>query len=232
MNIINKLILSEDEVVNLFRIKLKNDEPFIFTYLNVHCYNIYNDSFDYKNVLTDDIIIYPDGVGIWLLLKKLGKNYLRFNATDLNHKLIQILIELKKSFLIIGGDYDEKIIKNDCHANGLNYAGYINGFLSDDTIISGVMNNNAEVIFIGIGVPRQEILAQKIRDLMPSKKIICVGNYFNFYFNFQKRAPLFLQYFGLEWLYRLLCEPKRLFYRYTLGNLKFIFRIIKQKNEK
>ncbi|MCX8011501.1 MAG: WecB/TagA/CpsF family glycosyltransferase [Ignavibacteria bacterium] len=228
MNVFNRLILSETEAIKIIERKITNNEPLVITYFNAHCFNIYCELKNYKDAL-ENFTIYPDGVGIWFLLNRLGKKYSRFNATDLNQKLIQMIIEMKKSLLIIGGNFDNAIVKDKCYTKGLNFSAYINGFVSDEEIISEVLKNEAEVIFIGMGVPKQEFLALKIRKLMPSKKIVCVGNFFNYFFEFQKRAPLFMQKIGLEWLFRLFSEPKRLFIRYSIGHIKFLIRVIKFK---
>jgi N-acetylglucosaminyldiphosphoundecaprenol N-acetyl-beta-D-mannosaminyltransferase len=133
--------------------------------------------------------------------------------------------------IFIGGNYNEDFIHHKSRAYGLNLIKYINGFLDNKVIIDEVSKLNADVIFIGTGVPKQELLAIEISKNVNDLVIICVGNFFNFYFNFQKRAPSFFRKLGLEWLYRLSLEPKRLWKRYTIENLFFIkeYLIAKKK---
>lgn len=222
MNLINKLLLDENYILDLFLSKVKNNEDLLLTYLNVNCFNIYRENMTYQNILDNSMIVYPDGIGIWMLLNKLKKKYKRFNATDLNYKLISLVIKHKIPIIIISGNYDNELVKQLCKNKSIKLIKYINGFLTDENILEEVSELTFSCIFIGVGVPRQELLAVKIKEKYPSSIIICVGNFFNFYFNFQKRAPIILQKFGLEWLFRLVIEPKRLFYRYTIGNFKFL----------
>jgi N-acetylglucosaminyldiphosphoundecaprenol N-acetyl-beta-D-mannosaminyltransferase len=224
MNIINKLILDENHIIDLFLSKLKNNQDLLLTYFNVNCFNIYHENVAYQNILENNFIVYPDGTGIWMLLYKLRKKYNRFNATDLNYKLISLVIKNKIPIVIISGNYDDKLVNQLCYNNKIKLIKYINGFLTDENILEEVRELTFGCIFIGVGVPRQELLAVRLKEKHPSSVIICVGNFFNFYFNFQKRAPIIFQKFGLEWFFRLILEPKRLFYRYTFGNFKFLLK--------
>jgi len=80
-----------------------------------------------------------------------------------------------------------------------------------------------------MGVPKQEIFAEKLSQSQNSKVIICVGNFFEFYFKLKKRAPVFVQNIGMEWLFRLFTEPSRLWKRYLIGIPVFFFKIFRIK---
>ena len=82
-----------------------------------------------------------------------------------------------------------------------------------------------------MGVPQQELFAEKLLRIPDSKVVICVGNFLEFYFGTKKRAPVFIQKIGMEWLFRLITEPGRLWNRYLIGIPLFIFRILKLKFE-
>lgn len=226
MTILSKLILNQSEILNLFCDKLIKNDPLLITYFNAHCFNLYNELNDYKKLLDKDFFVYTDGIGICLLMKKLGKSYKVFNATDLNQKLIEIIISKKLSIILISSDYDDKAIYKIASGEQLLIEKYINGFQSDDEIITELQATRSDIILIGMGVPRQEFVAKKVMKIYPQKKIICVGNFFNFYFGFQKRAPIIYRSLGLEWLFRLLTEPKRLWKRYLIGIPLFIIRVL------
>ena len=80
-----------------------------------------------------------------------------------------------------------------------------------------------------MGVPRQELFADKLSEMLPNKVIICVGIFFEYYFGTTRRAPEIFQKIGMEWMFRLLYEPRRLWSRYVIGIPKFIFGILKVK---
>lgn len=106
-----------------------------------------------------------------------------------------------------------------------------------DRIAGGIADLVAEhsinYVFIGISEPKQGALAKGATQKLTSRnyKSPCIffflGASFEFYFGLKKRAPLFFRKYGLEWFYRLMQEPKRMFGRYVIGNFMFILRSIK-----
>ncbi len=91
-----------------------------------------------------------------------------------------------------------------------------------EAIRKGIGESGVDVLFVGIGCPKQEIwMAEN------SPKISCtmigVGAVFDFVAGTKSHAPIFIQKIGLEWLFRLCSEPRRLWRRYLVGNSKFIY---------
>ena len=102
---------------------------------------------------------------------------------------------------------------------------YIEQFLGEH--IDKIKAFQPEYLFIGITLPKQQKIAMRLHHLLSGKvKFNCLiailGGSFEFYVGLKKRAPLFLQKSGFEWLYRFVQEPKRTWKRYTFGNLVFI----------
>ena len=87
---------------------------------------------------------------------------------------------------------------------------------------------NADIIWVGLGAPKQEIWMYRFRKHLTSPVLIGVGAAFDFISENKSRAPLWMQKNGLEWFYRLSQEPTRLFSRYLDTNPKFIFRTLSQ----
>ncbi|MBX3427099.1 MAG: WecB/TagA/CpsF family glycosyltransferase [Pirellulales bacterium] len=84
-----------------------------------------------------------------------------------------------------------------------------------------VADSGAAIVLIGLGCPKQELFAAAHRDGMPAVQL-CVGAAFDFHAGVLKMAPAWMQHAGLEWFFRLCCEPRRLWKRYLVGNTKFI----------
>jgi N-acetylglucosaminyldiphosphoundecaprenol N-acetyl-beta-D-mannosaminyltransferase len=80
----------------------------------------------------------------------------------------------------------------------------------------------ADVVWIGLGAPKQDYAAERLRCLDAAPAILCVGAAFDFLSGAKKRAPRWMLSSGLEWLHRCLSEPKRLGGRYVLGNASFV----------
>ncbi|MCH5279884.1 MAG: WecB/TagA/CpsF family glycosyltransferase [Lachnospiraceae bacterium] len=93
--------------------------------------------------------------------------------------------------------------------------------------------SGADFIWIGLGAPKQELFMYRQRG-KACGLMLGVGAGFDFHAGVQKRAPLWMQRWGLEWFYRLMQEPDRLWKRYLVTNIKFLFLCIKYagRNEK
>ena len=95
----------------------------------------------------------------------------------------------------------------------------------DEEVIKQINDTNPDFVWVGLGAPKQEIWMSehqgKINGLM-----IGVGAGFDYYAGNIKRAPLWMQEHNLEWLYRLIQDPKRLFKRYLVTNTKFIWNAV------
>jgi exopolysaccharide biosynthesis WecB/TagA/CpsF family protein len=83
-----------------------------------------------------------------------------------------------------------------------------------DVAIKRIRQSGARLCFIALGAPRQEIFAARCLTELPGTGFVCVGAAFDFLAGTQKRAPLFFRDHGLEWLWRLLSNPRRLAARY------------------
>ncbi|MCF7916923.1 MAG: WecB/TagA/CpsF family glycosyltransferase [Candidatus Omnitrophica bacterium] len=97
----------------------------------------------------------------------------------------------------------------------------------DQKVIRDINRSGAKILFVGLGCPKQEIWAgmhkHKINAVM-----VTVGAAFDFIAGSKKRAPKWMQKAGLEWLYRLITEPRRLWRRYLVGNSYFMYLLSKK----
>jgi N-acetylglucosaminyldiphosphoundecaprenol N-acetyl-beta-D-mannosaminyltransferase len=84
-----------------------------------------------------------------------------------------------------------------------------------------------DLLFVGLGAPKQEYWIER-NAYLPAKVMMGIGGSFEFAAGFRKRAPIFWQKTGVEWLWRLCLEPRRLWRRYLIGNSIFIFLVFRQ----
>lgn len=97
-------------------------------------------------------------------------------------------------------------------------------------IIELINNSGATVLAVGLGAPKQEKWIYKYKEQLPNIKIFfAIGATIDFEAGNLKRAPEFISKLGLEWLYRMLCEPQRLWKRYLIEDLPFLWLILQQK---
>jgi len=85
------------------------------------------------------------------------------------------------------------------------------------------------VVLVGLGAPKQEKFIMRYKDRMPGVKIwMALGATIDFEAGNIKRAPRWVQMCAMEWLYRMYCEPKRMFKRYICDDLVFFWYLLKQ----
>lgn len=100
----------------------------------------------------------------------------------------------------------------------------------NNAIIDAINNANPDLLWIGMTAPKQEKWAYENWDRLKIKcHVGTIGAVFDFYAGTAKRAPQWWQEHSLEWLYRLVSEPKRMWRRYIIGNTKFIWYMIQEK---
>ncbi|NNL78262.1 MAG: WecB/TagA/CpsF family glycosyltransferase [Desulfobacterales bacterium] len=99
---------------------------------------------------------------------------------------------------------------------------------TNDVIIEKIKVANPDVVWVGLGAPKQEIWMAQNAQLLAPCILLGVGAAFDFHAGTTKRAPQWVRQCGLEWFHRLLSEPRRLWKRYLVTNLKFIFYISRQ----
>ncbi len=104
------------------------------------------------------------------------------------------------------------------------------GFESNPRQMSEIQDrltaSNADIVFVALGSPKQELLIAKLKDALPNAWWLGVGNSFSFLCGHVKRAPDWMQRFGIEWVHRLCQEPRRLFRRYVVVGLPFGMRLL------
>lgn len=108
---------------------------------------------------------------------------------------------------------------------GLDVRGYANGYFGPQEAAQrarAVADSGAELLFVAMGVPRQEYFIEEQWQNLGARVVIGVGGSFDVVAGLRKRAPRFLQRAGLEWAYRLAQEPHRLFRRYLVTNSLFV----------
>jgi len=100
------------------------------------------------------------------------------------------------------------------------------GRKEDEDILTMINNAEPDILWIGLGSPKQEYWMKDHRDLLEVPVMVGVGAAFDFLSGAKKQAPRWMQRSGLEWLFRLANEPGRLWRRYLIGNSRFAALLI------
>ncbi len=233
--IFDTIIKDENEIKRKVIESFSKNSNLLLTYFNQNCYNHYISHSNYKELIDRRFTVYIDGIGMYFALKYLGyESVEKFNASDFNDSLFELFTNENNRIFFIGGDFSEKKIFNKAKTNNINIVGYSSGFFESRdfvNLVKSIRDNAPNIVIIGMGVPKQEILAAELSESVTVDVIICVGNFLEFYFGTRSRIPNPLRNLGIEWLFRLISEPKRLWKRYLLGAPKYIVNIIRLKKE-
>jgi len=111
---------------------------------------------------------------------------------------------------------------------GLKIAGARNGYFGEsdyDAVIAEIAASKPDILFIGMPTPFKELWGEKHREALGAKVIFGVGGSFDVIGGYVQRAPLWMQNIGMEWFWRLLMEPRKMWKRYLVTNSQFLLTL-------
>ena len=169
-----------------------------------------------ENILNEAQLVIPDGIGVVIASKFYGTPLKeRVTGVDLSMKILELGAKRNSKLFLLGASKEsveaaaEKIKEN---YKGINVVGIRDGYyLEDDEeqIIDEISNSGADILFVGLGAPRQEKLIYKYKDRLGVKIALGFGGGIDVLSGAVKRAPDFYQKAGLEWFYRFIKQPSR-----------------------
>jgi N-acetylglucosaminyldiphosphoundecaprenol N-acetyl-beta-D-mannosaminyltransferase len=204
---------------------------------NVHSVVTTTSDVEFKIAVNNADMATPDGAPVAWALRRLGHpGQERINGPDLMMKYLAEAERLGQSVFFYGST-ESTLARLRVALNGQFPALRIAGMHSppfralsreeDEHIVDMINDSGANVVFVGLGCPKQEKWMAdhrgRVRGVM-----VGVGAAFDYHAGVVKRAPLWWQRNGLEWLYRLGCEPRRLFKRYMVTNTLFVVGFLRQ----
>ena len=213
---------------------LKNNKKTFVVTANPETFMISEKNEDVRKMLLDkETIMVPDGIGVLKAGKKIGYNIEeRITGIDIANELLKFGNEQKKSIYLFGSkqeviDSMKKVIKEQYH--NLKLVGTSNGYVTDkDKVFDEIVKLEPDIVLVALGIPLQEMLIYKHLNRFKKGIFVGVGGSFDVMSGMKKRAPKIFIKLNLEWLYRIMKEPKRL-KRFYDSNVKFLFRIKKYR---
>ena len=203
-------------------------------YANVHVLNTAYRDADLRRILNQADLVYCDGAGVRLGARLLGHHLPpRMTGAD----WIEPLCAAERITLYLMGSQPgvaaRAAVALQARYPGLRIAGTYHGYLADPDIcaaaIAAVNAARPHILLVGMGTPIQEKWIAAHRHELNAPVVWAVGALFDFVAGVQPRGPRWMLDNGLEWLYRLLSDPRRLWQRYVIGNPLFMLRVMKQK---
>ncbi len=222
-------------VTDLLKLSEKQDSSYVCV-SNVHMTIEAYDDNNFLNIVNNADIATPDGMPLVKAMKYLyGINQDRVAGMDLMPSLMKEC-EIENKSIFLYGSTDkvlEKIIskaKQDFPRLQIKtYAPPFRDLSLDEkkNIIDTINMQGYDFVFVALGCPKQEKWMAEHKNIIQSC-MIGLGGAFEVYSEVKSRAPKWIQDYSLEWLYRLVQDPKRLWKRYLYTNNMFIFLLLKQ----
>jgi len=159
----------------------------------------------------------------------------RVAGIDLMENLVKLGAEKKYRIFFLGAK--EQVVKDVVDVYTKRYgagiiAGYRNGYFTkeeEQQVAAQIAGSGASILFVAMSSPKKEIFLNTYKDLIQTPFIMGVGGSFDVISGLVKRAPNWMQKWGLEWFYRVMQEPRRMWKRYLFGNSEFIYLVFKEK---
>lgn len=230
------LLISKRDLLSL------PDKKLLINTINAHSYNTAQNDILFAEALTHGDILIPDGISIvkankWLNAKTQPKE--RIAGWDLFEFEMKHLNQKGGKCFFMGSS--EKVLSLIKEKAKLVYPNiivetfsppYKPEFNDEDNkkIIDAINQANPDLLWIGMTAPKQEKWTYSHwNELEIHCHVGTIGAVFDFFAGTVERAPIWWQEHGLEWLYRLIKEPKRMWRRYIIGNILFMWNITKEK---
>jgi exopolysaccharide biosynthesis WecB/TagA/CpsF family protein len=232
--------LTMDEAITAFQWFIAQRDPVLALPVNVDvCMRIQRDS-DLREIVRSAELVFVDGTPMMWAARFLGRPFpARVSGSDFVPAFCAAAARGGQTMFLLGGGSG---VAEDarCYLErtypGLGIVGTYAppfGFERDDQenarIVRMVKQARPDVLLTGLGCPKQEKWLFRFRDELQVPVAMGVGSTFDYFAGRLKRAPTWMQRAGIEWVYRLLQEPGRLWKRYLIDDAPFVYHIVRQR---
>ncbi|MBO4651034.1 MAG: WecB/TagA/CpsF family glycosyltransferase [Clostridiales bacterium] len=231
--------ISMDETITEVEKIIKAGKPTQHVVINALKVNLMNENSELQKIVNSCPLINADGASIVWAAKKLGVPLKeRVAGIDLFENLVKLAAEKGYKIYLFGAK--EEVVTKVKKIFGEKYptiqiVGYRNGYFTEadePEIVKNMHNSGADMMFVAFSSPKKEFWVNKYLNEMNIPFVMGVGGSFDVVAGVTNRAPKWMQDHGLEWFYRFIQEPRRLWNRYVVGNWKFVVYTYKVKREK
>jgi N-acetylglucosaminyldiphosphoundecaprenol N-acetyl-beta-D-mannosaminyltransferase len=225
--------LNLEETCDLIFCKINEGSGGVQTSINTFKLDLFYKNAEIRNAIESSEICSPDGASIVIASRLLKySQVIRVPGIDLFDALIRRCAKNGTKIFLLGSTdivlHKVQLVLLSEHPQ-LKIAGIQNGFWLPneiETINEKIRLSGAKICFIALPSPLKEVWAMNNKEKLNGIFLIGVGGTFEVIGGFIKRAPKWMQQIGMEWFYRLLNEPKRLFMRYLKSNTFFMQKLI------
>lgn len=231
---INNLTMTE--TLDAMDDMIASPESHQICFVNADCANIAYRNCDYLRAINLSTLTLADGIGMKLAGRMLRRGIKQnVNGSDLFPRLCERLAVTGKGIFLLGGrEGVAEGVRDWIHSNypEAKVCGARHGYFTEDEeadVINEIRQSGASVLLVAFGAPRQDLWISRHLSQTGVKVAMGVGGLFDFYSGRIRRAPQWMRECGMEWLYRFIQEPRRMWRRYFVGNALFLFRVLKER---
>lgn len=226
------------EAIGVVKKRIEKKEKSRVYFVNADCFNKMHTDMKYYRTVQNGHFIFGDGSGVKLGGKITGQEVAdNVNGTDMLPLLAKMCGDNGFSIFFLGaqeGVAQKAAEKLKERFPKFTVAGTHHGFFDKNKesgkIIEIINKSGADILLVAFGAPHQEVWIDSYFKELNCSVMFGVGGLFDFFSGRIPRAPGWMRVFGIEWVYRLIQEPKRMWRRYILGNPLFVYRVYKWKN--
>lgn len=208
------------------------------TYVNAHVLNQSVTHPDLRRSLLASDLVYCDGYGVRLAAKTLGLPVPhRMTGADWIWGVAALCEEAGRSLYLIGsvpGSASDAAAELRRWYPRLEVRGTHHGYFElesphNERVLEHIAEHKPDVLLVGMGTPQQELWVDRYFDRIDAHVVWSVGALFDYISGRMPRAPHWMADHGLEWIFRLAMEPRRMWRRYLIGNPAFLYRIMQER---
>lgn len=221
--------LTLDEAVDQCERAVVTREPMQHMAVNAAKLVAMRDDAELRTVVAESELVTADGQAVVWASRILGDPLPeRVTGVDLMHRLFEVSAQRGYKVFILGAKQEvleEAVAELMRRHPGLPLVGYRNGYFKPDEwgeVAREIRDAQPDLLFVAITSPTKELFLGRYREFMNVPFVMGVGGAIDIVAGITRRAPVLWQKLGLEWLYRLLQEPRRMAKRYAVTNTKFI----------
>lgn len=205
-------------------------------FVNAHTLNLAYEDPEYRDVLNSAELVLNDGIGVEIAARLFGVSFPEnLVGTDFIPKLCALARDLNLSLYLLGsrpGVAEMAATRLQASFPGLEVVGTHHGYFSkeeEDEVVRAIQEASPDVLLVGFGNPFQEKWIALHQRLLRIPLSVGVGAFIDFMAGRVRRAPWWARRARMEWVFRLVVEPRRLWRRYILGNPKFLWRVLRAR---
>ena len=211
------------------------------SYVNAHVLNQSLSNPELGRALRDSDLIYCDGYGVRLAARMIGMPVPhRMTGADWIWGIAGLCQESGRSLYLLGSDpgasTDAAAALRRWYPQ-LDVRGTHHGYFDvagphSERVLEHIAENPPDVLLVGMGTPQQELWVDANFDRIDASVVWTVGALFDYVAGRVPRAPHWIADNGLEWIFRLVVEPRRMWRRYLLGNPAFLYEVLKERRRR